>query len=255
MRKLAAFIQVSLDGYFADADGGIGWAHKDPGDGEWNAFVADNAKGGGQLLFGRITYEFMASYWPTPMAAEQNPVVAERMNSMPKIVFSRTLDEAAWANTTLVNGDLVAEVRKLKKDAGPDMAILGSGSIVSQLARGRIDRRIPDRGESDRAGQRQRAVRRHQGQPVPEAHEHAQLRQRQRLSALRAGGIELHDRRMSEFPEIITHNYDPARGACRNLCALAEAARGGGSRRHQGFRANAPSRPTTCSADWRPRNG
>jgi dihydrofolate reductase len=134
MRKLAAFIQVSLDGYFADADGGIGWAHKDPGDGEWNAFVADNARGGGQLLFGRITYEFMAGYWPTPMAAANNPVVAERMNAMPKIVFSRTLDEAAWANTTLVNGDLVAKVRKLKKDTGPDMAILGSGSLVSQLA-------------------------------------------------------------------------------------------------------------------------
>ena len=134
MRKLAAFIQVSLDGYFADAEGGIGWAHKDAGDGEWNAFVADNARGGGQLLFGRITYEFMASYWPTSMAAANNPVVAERMNGMPKVVFSRTLDDAAWANTTLVDGDLVAEVRKLKQDAGPDMAILGSGSVVSQLA-------------------------------------------------------------------------------------------------------------------------
>ena len=60
---------MSLDGYFADVEGGIGWAHKDPDDAEWNEFVADNAKGGGQLLFGRITYEFMASYWPTPMAA------------------------------------------------------------------------------------------------------------------------------------------------------------------------------------------
>jgi dihydrofolate reductase len=134
MRKLAAFIQVSLDGYFADTDGGIGWAYKDPGDGEWNAFVTGNAKGGGQLLFGRVTYEFMASYWPTPMAARNNAVVAERMNSRPKIVFSRTLHEAAWANTTVLNGDLVAEVRKLKEDVGVDMAILGSGSIVSQLA-------------------------------------------------------------------------------------------------------------------------
>jgi dihydrofolate reductase len=138
MRKLAAFIQVSLDGYFADADGGIGWAYKDPGDAEWNEFVAGNAKGGGQLLFGRVTYEFMASYWPTPMAAENNPVVAERMNSMPKIVFSHTLDETAWANTRLMKGDLVAEVRKLKKDAGADMAILGSGSLVSQLAEARL---------------------------------------------------------------------------------------------------------------------
>ena len=140
MRKLAAFVQVSLDGYFADSDGGIDWAHKDPSDAEWNAFVAGNARGGGQLLFGRITYEFMASYWPTPMAAANNPVVAERMNSLPKIVFSRTLDAAPWQNTTLMKGDLVSEVRRAKQADGPDMAILGSGSIVSQLAQaGAID--------------------------------------------------------------------------------------------------------------------
>ena len=140
MRKLAAFIQVSLDGYFADVDGDIGWAHKDPDDAEWNEFVASNAKGGGQLLFGRITYELMASYWPTPMAAANSPVVAERMNSLPKVVFSRTLEEASWRNTQLVKGDLVSEVRELKEGAGEDMAILGSGSIISQLAQaGLID--------------------------------------------------------------------------------------------------------------------
>ena len=119
MRKLAAFIQVSLDGYFADSDGGIDWAYKDPTDAEWNAFVAGNAKGGGQLLFGRITYEFMASYWPTPMAAANNPVVAERMNSLPKIVFSRTLDAAPWQNTTLMKGDLVSEVRGRSRPTAP----------------------------------------------------------------------------------------------------------------------------------------
>ena len=140
MRKLAAFVQISLDGYFADVEGGIGWAHKDPDDAEWNEFVAGNAKRGGQLLFGRITYEFMASYWPTPMAAANSPVVAERMNSLPKIVFSRTLDEAPWRNTQLLKGDLVSEVRELKEGAGEDMAILGSGSIISQLAQaGLID--------------------------------------------------------------------------------------------------------------------
>ena len=62
------------------------------------------------------------------------------MNSLPKIVFSRTLDEASWRNTQLLKGDLVAEVRELKEGAGEDMAILGSGSIVSQLAQaGLID--------------------------------------------------------------------------------------------------------------------
>ena len=56
------------------------------------------------------------------------------MNALPKVVFSRTLDTASWHNTTLVKGELAAEVRRLKCDSGSDMAILGSGTIVSQLA-------------------------------------------------------------------------------------------------------------------------
>jgi dihydrofolate reductase len=84
-------------------------------------------------LFGRVTYDLMAGYWPTPLAARNDPVVAEGMNWMPKVVFSRTLDKASWSNTKLVKGDLAQEVRKLKREPGEDIAILGSGSIVSQL--------------------------------------------------------------------------------------------------------------------------
>ena len=140
MRRVIAFEQVSLDGYFVDANGDMSWAHKDPADAEWNAFVGSNASGGGALLFGRITYEMMASFWPTPAAMEMLPDVAEGMNQMPKIVFSRTLEKASWKNTTLMKGDLAAEVRKLKQESGPAITILGSGSIVSQLAQaGLID--------------------------------------------------------------------------------------------------------------------
>jgi dihydrofolate reductase len=82
----------------------------------------------------------MVSYWPTPAARENDPVVAERMNSLPKVVFSRTLAKASWSNTRLVKGDLATEVRKLKHEPGVGMAILGSGSVVSQLAQaGLID--------------------------------------------------------------------------------------------------------------------
>jgi dihydrofolate reductase len=140
MRKLISFTQVTLDGYFTGRNGDLGWAHEGPQDAEWNAFVAENASGGGQLLFGRITYELMVSYWPTPAARANDPVVAEGMNSLPKVVFSRTLDKASWSNTRLVKGDLATEVRKLKHEPGKDMVILGSGSIVSQLAQaGLID--------------------------------------------------------------------------------------------------------------------
>ena len=134
MGKLVVFNHVSLDGYFTDAHGDMSFAHKAPGDREWDEFVAGNARGGGTLVFGRITYELMARFWPTPFAAEHMPLVAERMNNLPKIVFSRTLDKASWNNTILVKDDVTGEIRRLKKEPGEDMAILGSGSIVSQLA-------------------------------------------------------------------------------------------------------------------------
>jgi dihydrofolate reductase len=138
MGRVIAFEQVSLDGFFTDANGDMSWAHKQ--DPEWNEFAASNARGGGALLFGRVTYEMMASFWPTPAAMERAPVVAEGMNSLPKVVFSRTLQKASWKNTKLVKGDIAAEVRKMKKEPGPGMAILGSGTIVSQLAQaGLID--------------------------------------------------------------------------------------------------------------------
>jgi dihydrofolate reductase len=133
MRKLVVFNNVSLDGYFVDANGDMSWAHGSARDPEWNAFVEGNASGGGELLFGRKTYDLMASFWPTPMAAQMNPIVAERMNKMPKVVFSRTLDKATWSNTKLVKGDIAAEVRKMKNAPGNGMTLMGSGSIVSQL--------------------------------------------------------------------------------------------------------------------------
>jgi len=133
-RKLGAFLHTSLDGYYCDARGDMSFAHKPPEDTEWHEFVTGNASGDGMLLFGRTTYEMMASWWPTPMAAQAMPEVAAGMNAMPKVVFSRSLASADWSNTTLVKDDLVAAVRRMKDEAGPDMVILGSGSIVMQLA-------------------------------------------------------------------------------------------------------------------------
>lgn len=133
MGKLVVFQQVSLDGYFIDGKGDMSWAKND-NDEEFNAFSSENARGGGVLLFGRVTYELMAGFWPTLQARESLPVVAERMNNLPKVVFSRTLDKASWNNTKLVKGDLVTNIRKMKSEPGEGMAILGSGSIVSQLA-------------------------------------------------------------------------------------------------------------------------
>lgn len=132
MPRLNMFNSVSLDGYFTDSSSDMSWAHAGGDDAEFRAFVAGNAKGGSALVFGRVTYEMMASFWPTPVAAAQMPEVAAGMNRAAKYVFSRRLEKAEWINTTVLQGEPVAEIAKLKR-AG-DLTILGSGSIVKQLA-------------------------------------------------------------------------------------------------------------------------
>ena len=133
MRKLTVFNSESLDGYFSGESGDISWAHRNADD-EWNAFTTQNAKGDGELVFGRKTYEMMTSYWSTPEAKKENADVAAGMNRLPKVVFSRSLKEATWNNTRLIKGNLAAEMRKLKEESGADLVLMGSGSIVAQLA-------------------------------------------------------------------------------------------------------------------------
>lgn len=136
MRQLHVFDNVSIDGFFTDARGDMSWAHRhDP---EWSEFSSGNASGQGELLFGRITYEMMAAFWPTPQAAQMLPEVARGMNAMRKYVASRSLDRADWQNTTVLKGHLADEVRSLKEQAGPDIVILGSGTIVSQLTAAKL---------------------------------------------------------------------------------------------------------------------
>ena len=136
MGRLTVFNLVTLDGYFTGENGDLSWAHKQ--DPEWNEFVSGNASGDGALLLGRKTYDMMVSFWPTPEAMKTMPEVAKGMNGMPKYVFSKSLDKLSWQNTKLMKGDLVAEVRKLKKDSDKDIVILGSGTIVAQLAQARL---------------------------------------------------------------------------------------------------------------------
>ncbi len=136
MRKVTVFNNISVDGFFTDATGDMSWAHRH--DEEWTAFSSGNAGGSGELFFGRVTYDMMAGFWPTPQAAEMQPAVAAGMNAMRKYVASRTLATAAWQNTTVLSGDLVTEVRALKQRPGPDLVIIGSGSIVSQLTAARL---------------------------------------------------------------------------------------------------------------------
>jgi dihydrofolate reductase len=137
MRKLSVFDSVSLDGFFTDAAGDMSWAHRQ--DEEWNSFTAGNASGGdGALLFGRVTYEMMRGFWTTDQAARMMPEVAAGMNRMPKYVVSRTLAASDWQHTTVLQGDAVDSVQALKATPGPDLVVLGSGSVVSALTQARL---------------------------------------------------------------------------------------------------------------------
>jgi len=137
MRRLTVFNLMTLDGYIAGQAGDISWHNVDD---EFQELANAASNSGNTLLFGRVTYELMARFWPTPEAIRTDPLVAAGMNKAEKIVFSRTLDRADWNNTRLVKDGMVAEVRRLKQGAGKDLTVLGSGSIVAQLAQeGLID--------------------------------------------------------------------------------------------------------------------
>ena len=140
MRKLNAFNFVTLNGYFKGPNGDVSWHRHGT---EENEYASEGLKSGGTLLFGRVTYEMMASYWPTPIALNNDPLVAEGMNSADKIVFSRTLKRAEWNNTRVMKDNIVQEIKKMKSDSGgpgKDMTLLGSGTILTQFAeQGLID--------------------------------------------------------------------------------------------------------------------
>ena len=137
MRKLFMFNLITLDGYFEGPDQDISWHNVDA---EFNEYAVDMLDSVDTLLFGRVTYELMASFWPTPEAMKNDPLVAGRMNSLPKIVFSRTLHKVAWQNTRLVKDNIEEEIKKMKQQPGKDMVLLGSGDIVAGFAQhGLID--------------------------------------------------------------------------------------------------------------------
>jgi dihydrofolate reductase len=131
MRNVVLSMQVSLDGFIARANGELDWHLVD---GEFNEYARDLLDSFDTLVFGRVTYELMASYWPT--ATTNDPVearIAERLNTLPKVVFSRTLRKVEWKNSSLAHGGVAEEIRKMKEQPGKDIGI-GGTSLVSALA-------------------------------------------------------------------------------------------------------------------------
>jgi dihydrofolate reductase len=126
---------MTLDGYF---EGRKPWDlgfHESVWGDELEAFSLEQGKEIGTLLFGRRTYQGMAEYWTAATGA-----IADMMNSVEKAVATRTLDEATWNNTRLLNGDAVEAVRRLKAEDGKDIYVFGSAELLaSLLAAGLVD--------------------------------------------------------------------------------------------------------------------
>lgn len=135
MRKVIVSNLISLDGFLEGADHDLSWFSVDEEFFDYARGLLDTVD---SILFGRITYEMMAAYWTSPAAAQENDAfITGKMNSLSKLVFSGTLAKASWGsydNARLVKGDAAEEVRKLKRQAGKDLVIFGSGGLVSTLA-------------------------------------------------------------------------------------------------------------------------
>jgi len=131
MGKLSVFNFITLNGFYKGTNGDTSWHRHGAEEADYSA---EGLRSSNTLLFGRVTYEMMASYWPTPDALKNNPIVAEGMNKADKIVFSRTLKKTTWNNTKLIKDNIIEEIKQLKQTGGKDLTVLGSGSIVTQFA-------------------------------------------------------------------------------------------------------------------------
>lgn len=135
MRKIIVFNNVTLDGFMAGPNGELDWAIRDD---EVTEYSKEGQGSTDKFLFGRVTYDMMASFWPTPAGKSANPVFAEALNNSPKIVFSSTLKKADWQNTEVVKELTKDAILKLKQQSGKNMLMFGSGTIVEQLTNLRL---------------------------------------------------------------------------------------------------------------------
>ncbi|MGB4846720.1 MAG: dihydrofolate reductase family protein [Saprospiraceae bacterium] len=131
MGKINVFNFITLNGFYKGLHEDISW-HRHGG--EESEYAEEGANSGSILLFGRVTYEMMAGYWPGPMAKQNSPVVAEGMNKSEKIVISKTLKKADWENTRIISENVIEEITRLKNSTDSMITILGSGSIITLLA-------------------------------------------------------------------------------------------------------------------------
>ena len=138
MRKIIVSNLISIDGYFEGMNQDISWFNVGEDFFEYARNLLNEVD---TILFGRITYQQMAAYWPD--AKDEDPVIKDKMNNLQKIVFSNTLEKAEWNNTTIrhtiiIKSKIEDEVKKIKQQPGKDIVIFGSGTLVSELSQSKL---------------------------------------------------------------------------------------------------------------------
>lgn len=136
MRKIITTTWVTLDGFIAGPNGEMDWVGEsyDEAMGQYETDLVNSVD---ILILGRITYQSFAGSWPhvpdNPNADPGEVAYARIVNAMRKIVFSRTLEQVEWNNSTLRREIVPQEIEKLKQEPGKDMVIYGSASVIQEL--------------------------------------------------------------------------------------------------------------------------
>ena len=130
MRRLILQTSVSIDGYVAALDRSHPWNEGGSGDPRIKQWILESVWGAGAHLMGRVTYEEMSTAWPGSTSDFAPP-----MNEIPKVVFSKTLEHADWADTTIARGDLTDEIVRLKSEPGKDLIAYGGARFDQSLSR------------------------------------------------------------------------------------------------------------------------
>lgn len=134
MRKLILLVHASLDGFVAGLDGEMDWITFDEELSDYVSKITDDADA---VMYGRITYQMMESYWPTaaesPTASKHDIDHAHWVNKALKIVFSKTLQKTDWANTRIINDINAQEISTMKTKPGQNILLIGSPSIAHAL--------------------------------------------------------------------------------------------------------------------------
>jgi dihydrofolate reductase len=133
MRKVIASTFVSLDGFIVGPNEDISWVTNNFND-EMGVYAGNLQSSMSAILLGRVSYQVLGGFWPAN--TEETAPGSERMNNVPKIIFSRTLDKVEWGkynNARLVKNNVAQEVMNLKEKPGGDMVIYGSANLIQNF--------------------------------------------------------------------------------------------------------------------------